>query len=130
MKEFQKAMKHPKKIKMTAREKRAKRVRKKIYGTAESPRLTVYRSLKNVYVQLIDDTTGVSLVGISSTGKEIREQKIDGGKTGIARITGKMVAEKAKEKGITKAVFDRNGYIYHGRVTAVAEGAREGGLQF
>ena len=123
-------MKHPKKIKMNAREKRAKRVRKKVYGSAESPRLTVYRSLKNVYVQLIDDTTGVSLVGISSTGKEIREQKIDGGKTGIARLTGKMVAEKAREKGITKAVFDRNGYIYHGRVKAVAEGAREGGLKF
>jgi large subunit ribosomal protein L18 len=123
-------MKHPKKIKMIAREKRAKRVRKKVYGTAESPRLTVYRSLKNVYVQLIDDTTGVSLVGLSSSGKEIREHKIDGGKTGIARLTGKMVAEKAREKGITKAVFDRNGYIYHGRVKAVAEGAREGGLQF
>ena len=123
-------MKHPKKIKINAREKRAKRVRKKVYGTAESPRLTVYRSLKNVYVQLVDDTKGVSLVGLSSSGKELHEQKIDGGKTGIAKMTGKLVAEKAKEKGITKVVFDRNGYIYHGRVKAVAEGAREGGLKF
>ena len=123
-------MKHPKKIKMSARGKRANRVRKKIFGTAESPRLTVYRSLKNVYVQLIDDTTGVSLVGVCSSIKEIQEQKIVGGKTGVAKVTGKMVAEKAKEKGITRAVFDRNGYIYHGRVKAVAEGAREGGLEF
>jgi large subunit ribosomal protein L18 len=123
-------MKHPKKIKINAREKRAKRVRKKVFGTAESPRLTVYRSLKNVYVQLVDDTKGVSLVGLSSSGKEIQEQKIDGGKTGIAKMTGKMVAEKAREKGITRVVFDRNGYIYHGRVKAVAEGAREGGLKF
>jgi large subunit ribosomal protein L18 len=123
-------MKHPKKIRINAREKRAKRVRKKVFGTAESPRLTVYRSLKNVYVQLVDDTKGVSLIGLSSSGKEIQEQKIDGGKTGIAKMTGKLVAEKAKEKGITKVVFDRNGYIYHGRVKAVAEGAREGGLKF
>jgi large subunit ribosomal protein L18 len=123
-------MKHPKKIKINAREKRAKRVRKKVFGTAESPRLTVYRSLKNVYVQLVDDTKGVSLVGLSSSGKEIQEKKIDGGKTGIAKLTGKLIAEKAKEKGITKVVFDRNGYIYHGRVKAVAEGAREGGLKF
>jgi len=123
-------MKHPKKIKLNAREKRAKRVRKKVFGTTESPRLSVYRSLKNVYVQLIDDTNGISLVGLSSSGKEIREQKIEGGKTGTAKMVGKMIAEIAKEKGITRVVFDRGGYLYHGRVKAVAEGAREGGLQF
>ena len=128
--EFHKAMKHPKKIKVTAREKRAKRVRRKVYGTADSPRLTVYRSLKNVYVQLIDDTKGVSLVGLVSSGKEMKDIKVEGGKTGVAKMTGKLVAEKAKEKGITQVVFDRNGYLYHGRVKAVAEGAREGGLKF
>lgn len=123
-------MKQPKKIKMTAREKRAKRARHKISGTAERPRLSVNRSLNNVYVQIIDDVSGVTLLGLSSLAPEIRNLTVEGGKTGVARVVGKMLAEKAKEKGITQVVFDRAGFIYHGRVKAVAEGAREGGLEF
>ena len=123
-------MKHPKKIKLTGRKRRAKRVRKKVFGTGEKPRLSVHRSLKNVYVQLMDDEKSMSICGISSSGQTIRNQKIEGGKVGVAKAVGRMIAEKAKEKGITQVVFDRSGYLYHGRVKAVAEGAREGGLNF
>jgi large subunit ribosomal protein L18 len=129
-KEFRGAMKHPKKIKMNAREKRARRVRMKVHGTSEVPRLTVYRSLKNVYVQLVDDEKGISLLGLSSDGPEMRDRTIEGGKVATAKEVGKLVAAKAKEKGISKVVFDRAGYLYHGRVKAVSEGAREGGLVF
>ncbi len=123
-------MKHPKKIKLSPREKRARRTRNKVFGTSERPRLSVFRSLNNVYVQIIDDEKGVSLMGLSSSGPELRDQKVEGGKTGMSKVVGKMIAERAKEKGITRVVFDRAGYIYHGRVKAVAEGAREGGLEF
>ena len=123
-------MKHPKKIKQTPREKRARRARSKVFGTTERPRLSVFRSLNNVYVQIIDDEKGVSLMGLSSHGPEFRGQKVEGGKTGMSRLVGKLIAERAKEKGITRVVFDRSGNIYHGRVKAVAEGAREGGLEF
>jgi len=123
-------MKHPKKEKLVGRARRAKRVRKKVSGTADCPRLSVHRSLTNVYAQLIDDEKGISIIGISSLAPEIRDKKVEGGKTGMAKFVGKMLAEKAKEKGISAAVFDRNGYLYHGRVKAVAEGAREGGLTF
>ena len=123
-------MKHPMKMKLTLREKRARRVRRKVRGTPDTPRLSVYRSLKNIYVQLVDDEKGVSLVGLSSAGPELRERTIEGGKVAVAKEVGKLVAEKAKERGITRVVFDRSGYLYHGRVKAVAEGAREGGLTF
>lgn len=123
-------MKHPKKIKLRGRERRAKRVRKKVFGSAARPRLTVCRSMKNVYAQLIDDESGKSLLGISSLAPAIRDQKFEGGKIEVAKAVGKLVAEKAKEKGISDVVFDRNGYLYHGRIKAVAEGAREGGLSF
>ena len=123
-------MKHHKKIKLTPRKKRAKRVRRKINGTSDRPRLSVFRSLNNVYVQLIDDSKGVSLLGVSSTAPEIKNLETEKGKTGISKAVGKVVAEKAKEKGITKVVFDRAGFLYHGRIKAVADGAREGGLQF
>jgi len=123
-------MKHPKKIKMTGRQKRARRVRTKVFGTATSPRLSVHRSLKNIFVQLIDDDKGISLIGVSSLCRNIKEQQIEGGKISIAKAVGKLAAEKAKEKNILKIVFDRNGYLYHGRIKAVAEGAREGGLIF
>ena len=123
-------MKHPQKIKLTPRKKRAKRVRRKICGTSDRPRLSVFRSLKNVYVQLIDDSNGVSLLGVSSTGPEIKDLENEKGKIGISKAIGKIVAEKARGKGITNVVFDRSGYLYHGRVKAVAVGAREGGLQF
>jgi large subunit ribosomal protein L18 len=123
-------MKHPKKIKLTAREKRAKRIRRTVTGSADRPRLSISRSLKNVYVQLIDDVKGVTLIGLASLGPDIRGMKIEGGKVGVAKAVGKLVAEKAKAIGITRVVFDRAGYLYHGRVKAIAEGAREGGLEF
>jgi len=123
-------MKHPKKIRSRGREKRAKRVRKKVFGSAARPRLTVCRSMKNVYAQLIDDEDGISLLGVSSLAPAIRDRKFEGGKIDVAKAVGKLVAEKAKEKGISEVVFDRNGYLYHGRIRAVAEGAREGGLHF
>ncbi|MHB9028150.1 MAG: 50S ribosomal protein L18 [Candidatus Latescibacterota bacterium] len=123
-------MKHPKKIKLTSREKRAKRVRRTVTGSSDRPRLSVSRSLKNVYVQLIDDVKGVTLIGLASVGPEIRNMKIEDGKVGVAKAVGKLLAEKAKAIGITRIVFDRAGYLYHGRVKAIAEGAREGGLEF
>ena len=107
--------------------KRHKRVRAKISGTAERPRLNVYRSLSNIYAQVIDDTTGVTLVAANSLEKEFEG---NGGNIEGAKKVGLLVAERAKEKGISSVVFDRGGYLYHGRVKELAEGAREGGLQF
>jgi large subunit ribosomal protein L18 len=113
------------------REKIRKRVRSKIFGTPERPRLSVYRSLKHIYAQIIDDTKGHTLVAMSSLSKEIRDNvKEAKTKTEVSRIVGLALAKKALEKGITKVVFDRNGYKYHGRVKALAEAAREGGLIF
>lgn len=113
------------------REKIRKRVRSKIFGTSERPRLSVYRSLKHIYAQIIDDTKGHTLVAMSSLSKEIRDEvKSAKTKTEVSRIVGLALAKKALEKGITKVVFDRNGYKYHGRVKALAEAAREGGLIF
>ena len=104
---------------------RHKRVRAKISGTPETPRLCVYRSLKNIQAQIIDDTTGTTLVSASSYGKGS-----EGGNKASAREIGKEVAHKALAKGIEAVVFDRGGYLYHGRVLELAEGAREGGLKF
>jgi large subunit ribosomal protein L18 len=113
------------------REKIRKRVRSKIFGTPERPRLSVYRSLKHIYAQIIDDTKGHTLIAMSSLSKEIRDKvKEAKTKTEVSRIVGLALAKKALEKGITKVVFDRNGYKYHGRVKALAEAAREGGLIF
>jgi len=113
------------------REKIRKRVRSKIFGTPERPRLSVYRSLKHIYAQIIDDTKGHTLVAMSSLSKEIRDEvKNCKTKTDVIRVVGLALAKKALEKGITKVVFDRNGYKYHGRVKALAEAAREGGLIF
>ena len=105
---------------------RHERVRKKISGTAARPRLCVYRSLKHIYAQIIDDVQGVTLVSASSLDKEIE----GGSNKAAARQVGISLAAKAKEKGITEVVFDRGGYLYHGRVKELAEGAREGGLSF
>ena len=110
-----------------ARLKRHKRVRAKISGTAECPRLNVFRSLQHIYVQLIDDVAGVTLVSASSTEKDFTNY---GGNKDAAKEVGKLLAERAKEKNITDVVFDRGGYVYTGRVAALAEGAREGGLNF
>ena len=108
------------------RMKRHTRVRGKISGTPERPRLNVYRSNANIYAQIIDDVQGVTLVSASSLDKEIE----GGGNKAAARQVGISLAAKAKEKGITEVVFDRGGYLYHGRVKELAEGAREGGLSF
>ncbi len=106
---------------------RHKRVRGKVSGTPERPRLNVFRSETNIYAQVIDDTTGKTLASASSLEKDF---SCDGTKTDAAKKVGQTVAERAKAKGIEKVVFDRGGYLYHGRVQALAEGAREGGLQF
>ena len=110
-----------------ARKKRHVRVRGKISGTAECPRLNVYRSLANIYVQLIDDVKGVTLAQASTVEKDFAQY---GGNVEAAKAVGKTLAERATAKGIKECVFDRGGYVYHGRVAAVAEGAREGGLEF
>ena len=110
-----------------ARIKRHQRVRKNISGTAERPRLNVYRSLNNISAQVIDDVKGVTLVSASSLDKDFEGY---GGNVEAAKAVGKAVAEKALAAGIKAVVFDRGGYIYHGRVAALAEGAREGGLEF
>ena len=105
------------------------RIRKKMQGTAERPRLNVYRSLNHIYVQVIDDLNGHTLVAASTTeGK--KEARRAGGNVASAKAVGKTIAERAKAKGVTKVVFDRGGYIYHGRVKALADAAREAGLQF
>ena len=107
--------------------KRHKRVRAKISGTPEMPRLNVFRSEANIYAQVIDDVNGVTLASASSRDKAIEGY---GGNIAAATAVGKLVAERAKAKGIETVVFDRGGYLYHGRVQALAEGAREGGLKF
>jgi large subunit ribosomal protein L18 len=105
------------------------RLRKTVSGTSDRPRLVVHRSLKHIEVQLIDDTVGNSLLGLSTLSKDLREKSFDG-RIAQGNEVGKILAEKAKEKGIDNVVFDRGGYLYHGIIKAVAEGAREGGLQF
>ena len=109
------------------RQRRHRRVRGKISGTAERPRLCVYRSLANIYAQVIDDVRGVTLASASSLDKDFDGY---GGNKDAAREVGKLIAKKAIDKGIKAVVFDRGGYIYHGRVQELAEGAREGGLEF
>lgn len=111
------------------RVKRHWRLRKHINGTAERPRLNVFRSLSNIYAQVIDDQNGVTLVSASTLDKEIKAQNATGNAEG-AKLVGALVAKRALEKGITTVVFDRGGYIYHGRVAALAEAAREAGLKF
>src|SRR3712207_3007316 len=110
-----------------ARVKRHLRIRKKISGTPEMPRLSVYRSEKNIYAQIIDDVNGITLVSASSLDKDFNGvgSNVEGAKT-----VGELIAKKALEKGIDKVVFDRGGYIYHGRIKELAAGAREAGLQF
>lgn len=106
------------------------RVRRKVSGTSERPRLAVFRSLKHVYVQVIDDTSGVTLAAASSLDKQVSAQKDGKRKAEVSRLVGALVAERAKSKGVTQVVFDRGGYKYQGRVKALADAAREGGLVF
>ena len=110
-----------------ARLNRHKRVRGKVSGTAECPRLNVFRSLQHIYAQLIDDVKGETLVSASTVEKDFADY---GGNKSAAHAVGKLIAERAVDKGIKDCVFDRGGYIYHGRVKELAEGAREGGLKF
>ena len=105
------------------------RIRKKLQGTTERPRLNVYRSLNHIYVQVIDDLNGKTLVA-ASTAEGNKEERRSGGNVASAKAVGKTIAERAKAKGVTKVVFDRGGYIFHGRVKALADAAREAGLQF
>jgi len=114
-----------------SREKRKRRVRKKVRGTPESPRLTVFRSSKNIYAQIIDDVSCKTLADASSVSKDASEEiRKKGGNRDGAALIGKMIAERAIKKGIKKVVFDRNGFLYHGRIKALADAARESGLEF
>jgi len=113
-----------------ARRRRHKRVRKRIVGTPSVPRLNVFRSLKHIYAQIIDDAAGRTLVSSSTLDTDIRDQLVGLSKTEQAQIVGKRLAEKALSSGVTRVVFDRGGYLYHGRVKALADASREGGLQF
>jgi large subunit ribosomal protein L18 len=107
------------------------KIRKKMTGTAEQPRLTIFRSLNNIYAQLVDDVKGETIAAASLKNKELADQVKDvKGKTGKSKLVGALIAKKALEKNINTVVFDRNGYRYHGRVQAVADGAREAGLKF
>ena len=119
---------HAPKNREQRRYRRHLRVRQSVSGTPERPRLVVYRSLKHIYAQLVDDTRGVALMGVSDNSEGIAVE--GAGKVGKAVAVGKLLAEKAKAAGVTKVVFDRAGYQYHGRVKAVADGARQGGLEF
>ena len=114
--------------KVLRRQKIRYRIRRKTAGTNEKPRLSVFRSNNEIYVQIIDDESGKTLVAASSKDKDISAQKVN--KTEKSKLVGAAIARKATELGILKVVFDRSGYLYHGRVKAVADGAREGGLQF
>ena len=109
---------------------RHKRVRRKVFGTPQRPRLCVFRSSNNIYAQIIDDTNRVTLVAASSLDEAVKGAVNHTGNKEAAKLVGEMVAKKAIEKGITEVVFDRGGYIYHGRIKELAEGAREAGLKF
>lgn len=115
-------------VKNSRRDKIKMRIRKTIVGTAERPRVSVFRSNKEIYAQIIDDSKGITLLAASSREKALAS--FSGTKTEVATAVGKALAEKAAKAGIESVVFDRNGYLYHGRVKALAEGAREGGLKF
>lgn len=112
------------------RQRRRFRVRKRVVGTPERPRLNVFRSLKHIYAQIVDDTRGITLVSASTLSPELRGSLSGGGNREAASAVGKLIAEKALQKGIKKVVFDRAGYLYHGRVKTLAEAARENGLEF
>ncbi|MBE7547838.1 50S ribosomal subunit protein L18 [Candidatus Kuenenia stuttgartiensis] len=120
----------PIKEKRRKRAGRHKRIRKKVIGSCERPRLSVYRSLKNIYCQIIDDNEGKTLVAISTLTPDVRASIVYGGNIKAAEIVGEKLAERAIKKGITKVVFDKGGYAYHGRVKALAESARKNSLNF
>jgi large subunit ribosomal protein L18 len=116
--------------KVTARLKRKKRIRKRIYGALDRPRLSVFRSSSHIYAQIIDDTKGETLVSASTLDKAYKQAPVTGKKQEIAKAVGALLGKKALDKGITKVVLDRNGFLYHGRIKALSDGAREAGLEF
>ena len=116
--------------KVEAREKRKKRMRKKIQGTKDKPRLCVYKSLQQIYAQLIDDSEGKVITGISTLHKEVKPKVKSGGNIEAAKKVGEAIGKKAIDMGLAQVVFDRNGFKYHGRIKALAESAREAGLKF
>jgi large subunit ribosomal protein L18 len=118
------------KSKVESRHRRHERIRKKVIGTKERPRLSVYRSLNQIYAQVIDDREGLTIVSASSLDSPVKEMEQHKGNSKTAREVGIILAQRAKEKGIRSVVFDRGGYLYHGRVKALAEAAREAGLEF
>ena len=117
-------------MRIVGRERRKLRIRKRVNGTAERPRLSVFRSARHIYAQVIDDANGKTLAAASTLSKELEGQLAEDKKVDAAKKVGKLIAKACKEKGITKIVFDRNGYLYHGRVSALAQAAREAGLEF
>jgi len=119
-----------KKIRKLVTAKRHKRIRVTLSGPSDKPRLAVYRSTKHIYAQIIDDTKGVTLAAAGSVEAVVKAQMSHGGNVEASKVIGKLVAERAKEAGISKVVFDRGGYLYHGRVAALADAAREAGLEF
>lgn len=116
--------------KLGARIKRKKRIKKKIFGSLDRPRLSVFRSAKHIYAQIIDDLSGKTIVCASTIDKEFVAGKSKGKKTQIAKDVGKLIGKRAVDKGIKKVVLDRNGFLYHGRIKALSDGARETGLKF
>jgi large subunit ribosomal protein L18 len=117
-------------IRMAARQRRQARVRKRVLGTADRPRLCVFRSVAQIYAQVIDDEKGVTLAAVSTMTPALKESVRGLKKSEAAKAVGKAIAEALKVKGLTQVVFDRNGFLYHGRVKALSDGAREGGLDF
>ena len=113
-----------------SRLKRHRRIRKKLFGTADRPRLAVFRSHEHIYTQLVDDSAGICLTGAATTSPELREALKGKTKTEAGKEVGKLIAKRAAEKGIKTVSFDRGGYVYHGRIKALAESAREAGLEF
>ena len=117
-------------IKRQKRERRKKSIRQVVTGRSERPRLSVFRSSTNIYAQIIDDTAGRTLMAVSTLNKELKGKLKNGGNVEAAKNVGELISKLAKKKKITKVVFDRNGYLYHGRVKALADAARVGGLEF
>ena len=115
---------------LVSRLKRKKRIRKTISGSKDRPRLSVFRSSKNIYAQIIDDDIASTLVSASTLDKEFKEQAVQGKKLDIAKAVGILMGKRALDRGITKVIFDRNGFLYHGRIKALSDGAREAGLYF
>ena len=115
---------------LVSRLKRKKRIRKNIFGNQDRPRMSVFRSTKHIYAQIIDDTKGITLVSASTLDKEYLENKVEGKKVDIAKAVGNLIGKRALDKGIKQVVFDRNGFLYHGRVKSLSDGAREAGLNF